>query len=216
MTKEKADWAVSGDCTEACTSPTVCPYYWGSSTPKDLHEGVNRCEGAFSFHIAQGHYGKVDLAGLNAGFAFNTPVGGTAVRDTWPAILYIDSRADSRQAEALEKIFTECWSLMGKVLKVKRAPMSFVKEPVGKADPPGYKHTVTWGDAYSLKAEPIMAMNGQPRYISGMMNGPIYVGRSTENRFDDPDLPRGRWDRPGMSNTYYPFSLDPSHLQWVP
>jgi hypothetical protein len=216
MSPEKIEWQVSGDCTEACTSPPVCPYYWGSSTPKDLHDGVNRCEGAFSFHIKEGSYRDVDLSGLNVGFGFNSPVGGTAVRDPWQSILYIDSRADARQAQALEKVFTKCWSGMGNVLKVKRAPITFVKEPVGAADPPGCRHTVTWGQVYRLKAEPLMTMNGLPRYISGMMGGPIYVGRSTENSFNDPDLPRGRWDRPEMSNTYYGFSLDPSHLQWVP
>jgi hypothetical protein len=216
MAPKKMDWSVSGQCTEACTSPPVCPYYWGSSTPTDLHDGVNRCEGAFSFHIAEGHYGDVALDGLNVGFGFNSPVGGTAVRDPWSAILYIDSRADARQAPALEKIFTECWSGMGNVLKVKRAPISFVREPVGSANKPGYRHNVKWGDVYSLKAEPLMTMNGLPRYISGMMGGPIYVGKSTENRFHDPDLPRGSWDRPQMSNTYYDCSLNPSHLQWMP
>ena len=41
MTAAKMEWVVSGDCTEACTSPPVCPYYWGSSTPTDLHDGKN-------------------------------------------------------------------------------------------------------------------------------------------------------------------------------
>ena len=213
---EKMEWMVSGDCTEACTSPPVCPYYWGSSTPKDLHDGKNQCEGAFTFHIKEGYCGDVNLGGLNVGFGFNSPIGGTAVRDPWKTILYIDSRADAKQAAALEKIFKTCWATMGEVLKVKRAPISFAKEPVGNAPEPGYRHRVTWGDIYSLKAEPLMTRNGLPRYISGMMNGKIYVGKSTENRFNDPDLPRGKWDRPDMSNTYYEFSLNPSKLQWMP
>lgn len=216
MAKEKMEWMVSGDCTEACTSPPVCPYYWGSSTPTDLHDGINQCEGAFTFHIKKGYHGDVDLGGLNVGFGFNSAIGGTAVRAPWKTILYIDSRADAKQAAALEKIFTVAWSNMGEVLKVKRAPMTFKKEPVGSASPPGYRHTVTWQGVYSLKAEPIMTMNGLPRYISGMMGGLIYVGKSTENKFNDPDLPRGKWDRPEMSNTYYEFTLDPEHLQWVP
>jgi len=213
---EKMEWTVSGDCTEACTSPPVCPYYWGSSTPTDLHDGINQCEGAFTFHIKEGHYGDVSLDGLNAGFGFNSPVGGTAVRDPWKSILYIDSRADKKQAEALEKIFKTCWGNMGEVLKVKKAPITFVKEPVGEGAERGYRHRVAWGDVYSMKAEPIMTMNGLPRYISGMMGGKIFVGKSTENSFNDADLPRGKWDRPEMSNTYYEFSLNPSQLQWVP
>ena len=186
------EWIVSGNCTEACTSPPVCPYYWGSSTLKDLHDGKNQCEGAFTFHIKEGHCGDVDLSGLNVGFGFNSPIGGSAVRDPWKTILYIDSQADAKQAEALDKIFRTCWSTMGDVLKVKRLPISFVKEPVGNASEPGYRHQVSWGTTYSLKAEPLMTRNGLPRFISGMMNCIIYVGKSTENRFVDHDLPRGK------------------------
>ena len=215
MAAEKMEWVVSGDCTEACTSPPVCPYYWGSSAPTDLHDGIDQCEGTFTFHIKEGYYGDVDLSGLNVGFGFNSPVGG-GVREPWKSILYIDSRADAQQAAALEKISTTAWSNMGEVLKVKRATMTFKKEPVGSASPPGYRHSVEWQGAYSLKAEPLMTMNGLPRYISGMMGGPIYVGKSTENKFNDPDLPRGKWDRPEMSNTYYEFALNPEQLQWVP
>ena len=213
---EKTEWMVSGDCTEACTSPPVCPYYWGSSTPKELHDGKNQCEGAFTFHIVQGKSGTVKLDGLNVGICFNSPEGGMTAQVPWKSIIYIDSHADAEQAAALETIFRTCWSTMGEVLKVKKAPISFTKEPVGNAPEPGYQHRITWGDVYSMKAEPLMTVNGQPRYISSMMNGKIFVGKSTENRLNEPDLPRGKWDSPGMSNTYYPFMLNPEKLQWMP
>jgi hypothetical protein len=207
---------LSGDCTEACTSPPVCPYYWGSSTPKDLHGGKNTCEGAFSFNIRKGLSGNIDLTGLCAGFGFNAPEGGTASRDPWMAILYVDERANDEQSKALEDILIGCWGKMGQVLKVKRAPMIFVKEPVGSASKPAYRHVVEWRGFYSMKAEPLLARNGAPRYISGTMDGIIYVGKSTENKFNDGDLPRGSWDKPGMSNTYYEFNIDPSRPMWVP
>jgi hypothetical protein len=216
MAEEKMEWMVKGDCTEACTSPPVCPYYWGSSTPTELHDGKNQCEGAFTFHIREGYHGDTDLGGLNAGFIFNSPIGGTAVRDPWESVLYIDEKANDEQAAALDKIFTQCWSHMGEVLKVKRAPISFQKEAVGDPANPGYRHTVKYGDVYSLKAEPLMTMNGLPRYISGMMGGHIYVGKSTENKVNDADLPRGKWDKPQMSNTYYEFELNPDKLDWMP
>ncbi|MBN1188663.1 MAG: DUF1326 domain-containing protein [Dehalococcoidales bacterium] len=213
---QETEWALSGYCTEACTSPPVCPYYWGSSTPRDLHDGYNQCEGAFTFHINHGCYGDIGLDELNAGIGFNTPVGGTTVREPWKSVFYIDSRANAEQAAALEKIFRACWARMGEVLDVKRAPISFAREAVGNGPEYGYRHLIIWGDVYSLKAEPLMSMNGLPRFISSMTNGIIYVGKSTENRFSDPDLPRGKWDRPEMSNTYYNFSLNPDKLQWMP
>jgi hypothetical protein len=216
MAEEKMEWMVSGDCVEACTSPPVCPYYWGSSTPKDLHEGKNQCEGAFTFNIKNGYHGNVDLSGFKVGFGFNSPEGGTASRDPWQAILYIDDRADDKQTAALENIFKACWGTMGTVLTVKRAPISFAKEPVGAASKPAFKHTVEYSGIYSLIAEPLQTMNGEPRFISSMMGGIIYIGKSTENKFNDPDLPRGNWNRPEMSNTYYEFTLNPSKLMWMP
>jgi hypothetical protein len=35
---KKMEWMISGDYTEACTSPPLCRYDWGSIT--DLHEGI--------------------------------------------------------------------------------------------------------------------------------------------------------------------------------
>jgi len=216
MVAEKMAWMVSGDCAEACTSPPVCPYYWGSSTPKDLHGGKNQCEGAFTFNIKEGYYDDTNLNSLIVGYGFNTAEGGTTSREPWQAILYIDDKVDNKQAQALENIFTSCWERMGKVLNVKRVAMSFKKEPVGSTSNPGFKHAIEWKGFYSLKTDPIMTMNGEPRYITSMTGGIIYVGKSTENKFNDPELPRGKWDSPGMSNTYYEFNINPSKLQWMP
>jgi len=216
MIAEKMKWMISGDCTEACTSPPVCPYYWGSSTPTDLHDGINQCEGAFSFHIKDGYYDDVNIGGLNAGFGFNSPIGGTAVQAPWKSILYIDAKADNKQAMALEDIFKTCWSNMGEVLKVKKTTISFSKEQVGSPTSPGYRHKVEYEGFYNMEADPLMTMNGLSRYISGMMGGKIYVGKSTVNTYKDGDLPRGHWDQPEMSNTYYVFMLNPEQLQWVP
>lgn len=215
MVTKKMEWMLSGDCTEACTSPPVCPYYWGSSAPTDLHEGKNQCEGTFTFSIKKGYYGETDLKGLKVGLGFNTPVGGPASRDPWKTILYIDEHANDKQANALEEIYTTSWRRVGDVLKVKRVAISFCKDPVGSKSKPGFKHAVEWKEIYKLKAEPIMTADGAPRYISGLMNGIIYVGKSTVNSFNDPDLPRGIWDRPGMSNTYFEFTLNPQKLEWV-
>jgi hypothetical protein len=210
------DWMVSGDCVEACTSPPVCPYYWGSGTPRELHGGKNRCEGAFTFNIEAGHYGGVDLSGLKVGFGFNTPIGGPASQNPWKAILYIDEKADDKQARAMEEIFKTCWGIRGDVLKVKRVAISFTKEPVGPVSNGAFRHAVEWQGIYRMKAEPLQTADGSPRFINSQRGGIIYVGKSTENKFNDPGLPQGNWDRPGMSNTYYKFSINPSKLKWVP
>jgi hypothetical protein len=216
MAEEKMDWRLSGDCVEACTSPPVCPYYWGSSTPRELHGGKNQCEGAFTFNIREGHYGDVGLSGLKAGFGFNTAEGGPAGSAPWKAVLYIDDKADDKQAQALEEIFKTCWGIRGDVLKVKRVAISFTKEPVGPVSSGAFRHTVAWQGIYSMRAEPLQTVDGSPRFINSQRGGIINVGKSTENKFNDPDLPQGNWDRPGMSNTYYEFNINPSKIKWVP
>jgi hypothetical protein len=216
MTSKTHGWHLIGDCVEACTSPTVCPYYWGSIAPTDLHDGRNRCEGAYTFSIREGSDGRIDLAGLRVGIGFNTGIGGPATKDPWKSVLYIDRRADDAQAEALEGIFRLCWSLAGEVLKVKRVAIDFAREPVGNSSPQAFRHMVEWTGIYTMRAEPIVTAEGAARYISGISNGIIYVGRSTQNRFHDEDLPRGSWDRPGMSNTYFEFRVDSGKLEWTP
>jgi hypothetical protein len=216
MAEEKMDWVVSGDCVEACTSPPVCPYYWGSSTPRELHGGKNQCEGAFTFNIKEGHYGDIDLSGMKTGLGFNTAEGGPAGSDPWQAILYIDDKADDKQAQALEEIFKRCWEVRGNVLKVKRVAISFTKESVGPVSSGAFRHTIEWRGTYSMRAEPLQTADGAPRFINSQRGGIINVGRSTVNKFNDPDLPRGHWEQPGMSNTYYEFSINPSKLGWVP
>jgi hypothetical protein len=216
MSKKDPKWSLSGDCVEACTSPTVCPYYWGSPAPSDLHGGKDQCEGAFTFRINEGHNGEEELNGLLAGYGFNTGIGGPGSKDPWKCILYIDARATEVQGEKLEEIFRTCWNLAGQVLKVKKIQMLFLKKQMGTNSTNGYRHEVRWEGIYSLRAEPLRARDGTARYISGQTNGHIYVGRSLENSFNDSDLPRGRWDSPGMSNTYFNFYVDPDNQDWVP
>ncbi len=216
MKTERQVWSLSGDCVEACTSPTVCPYYWGSSAPTDLHGGQNQCEGTFTFRIREGYYADQDLSGLLSGYGFNTGVGGAGSGDPWKTILYIDERANEAKFICLQTIFSTCWKLAGQVLKVKRTSIIFQKEQVGGSRDFGYKHTIQWKGVYNMRSVPLQARDGKARYISGMTNGIIYVGRTIENRFRDPDLPRGAWDSPGMSNTYFQFNINPSSMDWVP
>ena len=210
---EKYEWVLSGDCVEGCTSPPVCPIYWQSPAPKDLHDGKSQCEGVFSFNIREGYHRDIDLSGLKVCYGFNTPVGVPEVGRPWQCILFIDDKANNQQAEALEKIYEACWGLMGEVLKVKRAEISFAKELIDSG--PAARHTVEIKGTYALKSVPLLTMEGKPRYINSMFSGIINVGKSEVNEFKDTDLPR-TWNSPGMSTTYYDFILNPQKLMWLP
>lgn len=210
---EKYEWMVSGDCVEGCTSPPVCPIYWQSPAPKDLHEGKSQCEGVFSFNIREGYCRDIDLGGLKVCYGFNSPTGVPEVARPWKCILFIDKKANDQQAEALEEIYKKCWGLMGDVLKVKRPEISFTKELIDGG--PAARHVVEIKGVYSLKSTPLLAMDGKPRYINSMFGGIINIGKSEVNEFKDTDLPR-IWNSPGMSTTYYDFTLTPEKLMWLP
>jgi hypothetical protein len=96
---------------------------------------------------------------------------------------------------------------------LKRADISFAKKLVDGG--PAATHAVEIKGAYALKTEPLLAMDGKPRYISSMLGGIINIGKSEVNEFKDADLPR-IWNSPEMSTTYYDFTLTPEKLMWLP
>jgi hypothetical protein len=210
------EWELNGYAVEGCTSPPVCPYYWGSSVQKDLHDGKDQCEATFTLRIEKGHYKDISLDGLIIGIGFNTPADGRQSGNPWSAILYIDEKADDHQYGALADIFRISWARVGKLTKIKKAGFVFEKKAVGMGTSPGYRYKVECKGFYRLETEPLLTLAGMARFISGIEEGIIYVGKSTINKYSDPDLPRGNWDKPGMSNVYFDFSMNPLKLDWVP
>ena len=211
-----AEWELSGNAVEGCTSPPVCPYYWGSSVQRDLHDGKDQCESTFTLRIDKGYWKDTFLDGMIVGVAFNTPANGPQSENLWAAILYIDSKSDDRQYGALAEIFRISWARVGKLASIKRAGFVFEKKALGVGTTQGYRHKIECKGFYILETEPLLTKTGTARFISGIEVDIIYVGKSTVNKYYDPDLPRGNWDKPGMSNVYFKFTMNPSKLDWVP
>ncbi|HEV7760007.1 MAG TPA: DUF1326 domain-containing protein [Acidimicrobiales bacterium] len=99
---EAVDWAVAGSYFEACNCEAICPCRSVGGRPGGRSTyGV--CEFTLSWHIARGHAGDVDLAGLDlvlAGFYRDDDPG-----SPWSVILYVDDRAEGEQQRWLSKIF---------------------------------------------------------------------------------------------------------------
>jgi len=215
MTEQELEWMISGDCVEGCTSPPVCPAYWNSPLQAQLHQGRSECEGVWAFRITQGYHGDTDLSGVVALYAFNTPSPfPPPERIAWKCIIFIDEKANTKQAEALEEIFRKCWEEMGDVIAVKRAAIEFEKELLDGG--PASRYTVRSEGLYHLVTRPFRTQDGEPRYINSRSGGLINIGVSQVNEFNDADLPRGKWNVPGMSITYYDFILSPHKLAWLP
>lgn len=216
MMERKFEWMVSGNCVEGCTSPPVCPGYWNSPMQAQLHNSQSQCEGVWTFNIKEGYYSDTNLGGLLVSCAFNSPSPFPGPKGTsWKSIIYIDKKANAQQAEALEKIYRTCWQVMpGDVIAVKRAEIKFNKEFVDGG--PAARHSVQIEGLYNFAARPFRTRGGKPRYINSLFGGHINVGISEVNEFNDTDLPRGSWNAPRMSNTYFDFILNPEKHAWLP
>ena len=215
MAEQKFEWMASGDCVEGCTSPPVCPGYWNSPMQAQMHGGHSHCEGVWTFNIGEGYYGDVNLNGLTVSYGFNSPSPFPAEKeDNWKSIIYIDQKADAQQAEALEKIYRLCWKVLGDVITTKRAKIEFKKEFVNGG--PAAKYLVRIEGLYDFVGRPFRTADKKPRYVNSYWGGHVNTGISEVNEFSDPDLPRGKWNAPRMSVTYYDFVLNPDKHHWLP
>jgi hypothetical protein len=92
-------WHVTGDWFDNCSCAVACPCTFAQAPDNGY------CESVLFWHIERGHYGDVNLDGLSFVRV------GRWEGDLWAgkvkgaAGLFIDERADARQAEALPLIF---------------------------------------------------------------------------------------------------------------
>ena len=92
-------WHVTGDWFDNCSCAVACPCTFAQAPDNGY------CESVLFWHIQRGDYGDVNLDGLNFVRV------GRWEGDLWAgkvkgaAGLFIDERADARQAEALPLIF---------------------------------------------------------------------------------------------------------------
>ena len=91
-----ADWKVKGTVLVACNCDFGCPCNFNAPPT------TGDCEGGWSWHVEEGRYGDVDLAGLTFGLFADWP--GAIHEGNGKAIAYYDERADERQREALENL----------------------------------------------------------------------------------------------------------------
>lgn len=96
---EVPKWSVKGDWFDTCKCSIPCPCYFAQPPT------TGDCDGVLAWHIRDGSYGTVPLAGLNVlavgQFEGNIWEGKTKARMG----IFLDERADERQREALQMIF---------------------------------------------------------------------------------------------------------------
>jgi len=96
-------WHISGTYLEACNCEAICPCrrIGGRQGGRSTY-GV--CLGSLSWQIEEGDAGGIELAGMRAVLA--NRYDDDEEDSPWSYVLYVDERADERQREVLEAIFT--------------------------------------------------------------------------------------------------------------
>ena len=93
-------WWAKGLLFENCNCQVVCPGHVHFSN-KCTHE---RCIGYWAVRIDEGAYGEVDLAGVSAVVAYDSPQ--HMISGGWTEVLILDETASHAQLSAAEAILT--------------------------------------------------------------------------------------------------------------
>jgi hypothetical protein len=92
-------WHLAGDWFDVCSCDIPCPCEFAQAPTN------NACQGVLAWHIRSGHYGDVQLDGLNL-VALGAFEGNLWAGDTKATLgLFIDQQANERQRAALQTIF---------------------------------------------------------------------------------------------------------------
>lgn len=175
-------WQVGGTYFEACNCAIVCPCNFTSGPTE------GECKVMVAWHVDEGRYGVVDLAGLNAALFAYAP--GHMMEAKWQVALYTDERASQEQAEALGKIFSgqegghlaALGPFIGEVLGSKAVPIEYHAE--------GTKRSVRVGTVAEAEIE---AISGQDDRLVEVHNVPftvvpdvpLVVAKSSRYRYND-------------------------------
>ena len=121
-------WTIKGEMALSCSCTVFCPCVLslGDHPPTEGH-----CQTWAGVRIDEGHFDKIDLAGINIGLMMDLP--GIMSRGNWTAALFIDDKAPIQAVKGLTRIFTGRVGgtthllsiLVGQFLGVHQTPISY-------------------------------------------------------------------------------------------
>jgi hypothetical protein len=160
------DWHLSGDFLELCNCRVGCPCLLIGQTVAPT-EGT--CDGGFVWHIEQGHFGGVEVDGLNFAFIHSAP--GIMAEGNWTTAAYVDERASPPQRDALATIvcgqaggpLQAFMALSGRFLGLKYVPIEYhVDGGMPTASIPRILDFAVEGMQKAAFSEPIRLQNTRP------------------------------------------------------
>ena len=96
MASEATTWQLEGTVFTACNCDYGCPCNFNARPTQ------GKCEGGWTWHVEEGRYGDVPLAGVNFSVYVNWP--GAIHEGNGEAVVLVDERADEAQREAVETL----------------------------------------------------------------------------------------------------------------
>jgi hypothetical protein len=175
-------FAVEGDYFETCTCDVSCNcIFLGPAT-------LDHCDVAIGWHIRRGDADGIDLSGLNVAMFVRS--GKRMLDGNWQVAIYYDERADPRQAQALQSIFSgqagghlaALGPLIGSVAGIKAASIAF--------DDQNGKRRLVVGSVFEGEIEQMIGGDGKTAPVIsnapfGALPQPVRQGSSIAARYDD-------------------------------
>lgn len=204
-------WHVAGEWFDACNCTIPCPCSWAQPPTQTF------CEGVLAWHVREGTYGDVPLAGLNLVIIgrFEGSLWGGDGRGS--AGVFVDRRADQQQREALEMIFggqAGGWPRVYAHLITMDPDAPFWEEAADiqleVAEDLSWWRVEIPGKV-SARAEPVTGPTTQPGVPVQVHNlpasdtGPGQVSTWARTTVNTVAAFEFRWDAPGRSSKHIPF-----------
>jgi hypothetical protein len=178
-------YELEGRLLEVCSCDVLCPCWVG----RDPDGGT--CDAAVAWHIDHGTIQGVDVSGLTIAISAHIP--GNILKGNWQALVYVDDKATQQQQDALLAVFTgklggpiaDTASLIGEVVGVERAPITFTVE--------GGKGTLAIGQRVEAVMAPFTGPTGEVTSLhesvfSTIPGSPAYVSSADLYRSNVPEV----------------------------
>ena len=201
------EWQVSGDWFDVCKCAIPCPCTFAQPPTE------GDCDGILAWHIGEGHFGEVELDGLNV-VALATFDGNVWAGAKVDLGMFVDERADERQRAALQTIWSgqaggwpgDFGEMIGNLRGMEFAQIDFeIDDDLGswRVEIPGK----VVGEAQALTGPTTPeGARVQVHNAPGAEVGPGQVatwGTATTDRANAFDF---SWERSGKSSKHFPFN----------